>query len=283
LHSLINNSFDNHLKMIFMRRLFGILSVIIIILSGSSCGNVKNLQYVQGAFDTARLSKVNFVEPVIQKGDLLAISVLSDDATATAVATGQPIAATTNEISSATAPTGNKAVNNSFLVNQDGAIRLYKLGFIRAEGKTRRQLADTLANLYIKADLLKNPYIDVQFLNFKITLIGEVGKPGTYTIPTDKISIFEALGLAGDISVYGKRNNVLVVREANGVRQFAQLDLSKPEVFASPYYYLQQNDMVIVDVAKNKASVNDQIAIRNITIGASILSTIAIFINVFRR
>jgi polysaccharide export outer membrane protein len=114
-------------------------------------------------------------------------------------------------------------------------------------------------------------------------LIGEVGKPGTYTIPTDKVSIFDALGLAGDITVFGKRNNVMIVREANGSRQFAQLDLSKPEIFASPYYYLQQNDMVIVDVAKNKAAVNDQITVRNITIAASILSTIAIFINVFRR
>ncbi len=271
--------------MIFMQRLSGILLVAFVIVLGSSCGNVKNLQYVQGAFDTARLSKVQFAEPVIQRGDLLGITLYSDDATATAAvmapASNTNVGTDVSAVGSTNAATASVATG--FLVGQEGNIRLYKLGMVRAEGLTRKQFADTLARLYVQQNLLINPYVEIQFLNFKVTLIGEVAKPGTYTIPTDKISIFEAIGLAGDITVFGKRNNVMVVREANGTRQFAQLDLSKPEVFASPYYYLQQNDMVIVDVGKNKASVNDQATVRNITVAASILATIAIFINVFRR
>jgi polysaccharide export outer membrane protein len=277
--------------MIFMQRLSGILLVILVIVLGSSCGNVKNLQYVQGAFDTARLSKVQFAEPIIQRGDLLGITLFSDDAAATAAVMAQPlnvnvgVANTTNSSSNNAASNNASAASTSagFLVDQQGNIRLYKLGVIHAEGKTKRQLADSMAILYVQKNLLQNPQVEIQFLNYRVTLIGEVMKPGTYIIPTDKISIFEALGLAGDITVFGKRNNVLVVREKNGVREFAQLDLSKPEVFTSSYYYLQQNDMVIVDVAKNKGTVNDQATVRNITIAASILSTIAIFINVFRR
>jgi polysaccharide export outer membrane protein len=268
-----------------MQRLFGILSVIIIV--GSSCGSVKNLQYVQGGFDTARLSKVQFTEPVIQRGDLLGISVFSDSKKATAEVVDQipavsvlPSDSKSSILSSATAPTASSSPG--FLVSQTGDIQLYKLGIIHVEGMSKKQLADTLAQRYVTLDLLKNPYIEIRYLNYKITLLGEVTRPGTYSFPTEKISVFEAIGLAGDITVYGKRNNVMVIREANGIRQFAQLDLSKPEVFGSPYYYLQQNDMIIVDVAKNKAAINDQNTVRNITVAASILATIAIFINIFK-
>ncbi|WP_315819832.1 polysaccharide biosynthesis/export family protein [Paraflavitalea speifideaquila] len=218
----------------------------------------KNLQYVQGAFDTARLSKIQFAEPVIQRGDLLGITLFSDDAAATAAVMAQPlnvnvgVANTTNSSGNSSTSTNAPASSTSagFLVDQQGNIRLYKLGTIHAEGKTKRQLADSMAALYVQKNLLLNPHVEIQFLNYRVTLIGEVTKPGTYIIPTDKISIFEALGLAGDITVFGKRNNVLVVREKNGVLEFGQLDLSKPEVFTSSYFYLQQNDMVIVDVAK---------------------------------
>jgi polysaccharide biosynthesis/export protein len=267
-----------------MQRLPGILLVIVIIIFGSSCGNVKNLQYVQGAFDTAKLSKIQFADPVIQTGDLLGITLYSDDAKATAAVMAQLVTLDVGGVDSKTGNSESAATKTitGYLVSEAGYIQLYKVGSIRAAGMTKRQLADSLANRYVVLDLLKNPYVEVRFLNYKVTLIGEVNRPGTYSFPTEKISIFEAIGLAGDITVYGKRNNVKIVREVNGVRQFAELDLSKPEVFASPYYYLQQNDMVIVDVAKNKAAVNDQATIRNITLATSILATIAIFINIFK-
>lgn len=238
-----------------------------------------------GDFDTAKLSKVQFTDPVIQTGDLLGITLYSDDAKATAAVMAQPVTidATEKDKSAASSSAIPAAgVGNGYLVNQDGFIQLYKIGSIRAAGMTKKQLADSLAQRYVTLDLLKNPYVEVRFLNYKVTLVGEVNRPGTYNFPTEKINIFEAISLAGDITVYGKRNNVLVVREVNGARQFAELDLSKPDVFASPYYYLQQNDMVIVDVAKNKAAVNDQATIRNITLATSILATIAIFINIFK-
>jgi polysaccharide export outer membrane protein len=239
-----------------------------------SCGNVKNLQYLQGAFDTAKLSKVQIPEAKIQKGDVLSITVYSDDPAATAAVTAQG-AAIANTTGSTTPP--------GYIVDQRGNIQLFKLGVIPVEGKTQKQLRDTLASLYIRDSLLRNPYVEVTFLNFRVTLLGEVNRPGSYSTPTDKISAFDAIALAGDVTAYGRKDNVLVVRETGGVRQFGSLDLRNPDVFLSPYYYLQQNDMIIVDVNKNKGTVNDQIFLRNVSIATTVISTLAVIYSVLRR
>jgi polysaccharide biosynthesis/export protein len=269
-----------------MQRLAQIAFLLYIIASCTSCEGIKNLQYVQGTFDTARLSKIAIPEATVQKGDLLSITVYSDDPLSTAAIVQQqqaptPIASSTTGINAAS----NMGVNTTpgYQVDQQGNLHLYKLGSIPVVGMTKKRLADTLAFLYNRDSLLQNPYVDVRFLNYKVTLVGEVNQPGTYTIPTDNINIFEAIGLAGDITTYGRRDNLLVIREVQGVREFGKVDMSKPDVFASPYYYLKQNDIIIVDVFKNKAVANDQVTVRNITVAASILSTIAIFLNIFRR
>jgi polysaccharide export outer membrane protein len=260
-----------------------IIALFIIVLT-SSCGNVKNLQYLQGSFDTAQLSKIKVPEPLVQKGDLLGITVYSDDPLATAAVTRQVGGASSLALSVGSNATSSlNSAATGYLVNQQGDLQLYKLGLIHVEGLTKDQLADTLEYFYAKQDLLKNPYVEVRFLNYKITVIGEVSRPGPYTIPTDKISAFEAIGLAGDITVYGRRDNLLVVREVNGVRRFGRLNLRDPNVFLSPYYYLQQNDMVIVDVNKNKSLVNNQATYQTISIGASLISIAAVIISLIRR
>lgn len=264
------------------------IAIIIIVLS-SSCRNVKNLQYLQGTFDTTRLSKIEVQEPLIQKGDLLGITVYSDDPAATAAVTnpstnsGTATLASAGTIATSGLATSGAAAVQGFIVNQTGEIQLYKLGTIPANGKTKKQLADTLALLYSNMGLLKNPYVEIRFLNFKVTIIGEVNSPGSYSIPTDKISAFEAVGLAGDITVYGKRDNLLVVREVNGNRTFGRLNLKDPNVFLSPYYYLQQNDMVIVDVYKNKSAVNNQGMFQTISVVSTFVSIAAVLYTIFRR
>lgn len=269
-----------------MKYLTIVINVLIVTIITSSCGNIKNFQYLQGSFDSTRLSKVQITEPVIQKGDLLGITVYSDDPLATAAVTRQVGGISTSTLASPTEASSSSSMASAasgYLVDQRGYLQLYKLQPIKVEGLTKYQLADTLAYFYTKQDLLKNPYVEVRYLNYKITVIGEVSHPGPFTVPTDKISAFEAIGLAGDITVTGRRDNVLVVREINGVRTFGHLNLQDPTVFLSPYYYLQQNDMVVVDVAKNKASVNNQSTLQYISLGASLLSIAAVFITLFRR
>ena len=283
LYFLKNNSFRSHHRLSFLGVIITVLFFSNLI---SSCGNVKNFQYLQGSFDTTRLSKVHIPEPVIQKGDLLNISVYSDDALATAAVTNPTTNSTASisSISSAGAGSGTgNAFQPGFLVTQHGEIQVYKLGLIKAEGKTKQQLADTLTLLYTNQGLLKNPFVEVRFLNYKVTVIGEVSKPGQYSVPVDKVNAFEIIGMAGDITSFGRRDNVVVIRETNGIRQFGRLNLRDPNVFLSPYYYLQQNDMVIVDVTKNKAAANDQSTLRNISIATSVLSLAAVIITIFRR
>lgn len=265
-----------------------IISLFIVVIT-SSCGNVKNLQYLQGSFDTARLEKVQVPEPIIQKGDLLGITVYSDDPLATAAVTNPLANIATSSVSNTGGANGSSGTTSGastlqgFVVSQLGEIQLYKLGTIAAEGKTKKQLSDTLALMYANLGLLKNPYVEVRFLNYKISVIGEVQKPGTFSIPTDKLSAFEAIGLAGDITIYGRRDNVLVVREINGERQFGRLNLQDPNVFLSPYYYLQQNDMVVVDVGKNKSVMNNQSTFQTISLGATLISITAVLISIFSR
>lgn len=266
-----------------------IISLFIVVLA-PSCRNIKNLQYLQGSFDSSRLRNVQIPEPVIQKGDVLSITVYSDDPLATAAVTNPLVNTAANSLASmsgggsgsGTSPTGASTATG-FIVNQTGDIQLYKLGAIPVDGKTKKQVGDTLALLYSNLGLLKNPYVEVRFMSYKVTVIGEVTRPGSYSVPTDKLNAFEAIGLAGDITVYGKRDNVLVVRETNGVRTFGQLNLQDPNVFLSPYYYLQQNDLVVVDVGKNKSAVNNQTTFQYITIGASLISIAAVFISLFRN
>ena len=242
----------------------------------SSCGNVKNLQYLQGPLDTAKLRNYEIPEARIQKGDLLGITVYSEDPAATAAVINQA-----PTMSSATPTTGGSTPSPGYLVDQRGNIQLFKLGILPVEGKTQKELSDTLATLYVQDSLLRNPYVEVRFLNFKVTLLGEVSNPGAYSTPTDKVSVLDAIALAGDITATGRKDNVLVIREIEGVRQFGRLDLGKTDVFLSPYYFLKQNDLVVVDVGKNKSAVNDQIFLRNISIATTLISTLILIYSVF--
>jgi polysaccharide export outer membrane protein len=135
----------------------------------------------------------------------------------------------------------------------------------------------------LKDTLLNNPYYSIRFLNYRFTMLGEVTRPGVFNIPGERISLLDALGLAGDLTFFGRRDNVLIVRENNGKREFARLDLTKPEILVSPYFYLQQSDVVIVEPTKKKIATNDQVTARNVSIAASIVSTIAVVYSILKK
>jgi polysaccharide export outer membrane protein len=113
--------------------------------------------------------------------------------------------------------------------------------------------------------------------------LGEVGHPGILSIPGEHINLLEAIAVAGDISLYGRRDNVLIIRENNGQREWARLDLTKPEIMASPYFYLQPNDLVYVEATKKKVADNDQSTLRTISITTSIVSLFVLLYTVFKK
>lgn len=141
----------------------------------------------------------------------------------------------------------------SYLVNAQGDIDFPILGKIRVEGMTRDQLSEYIKNRLISEDLIKDPIVTVQFLNFKVSVMGEVLRPGSFNMNSDRITLLEALSMAGDLTIYGRRDRVAVIREENGERTVLYHDLRNSDIFNSPCYYLQQNDIVYVEPNKAKA------------------------------
>jgi polysaccharide biosynthesis/export protein len=248
-----------------------------------ACGGVKqakkDLLYLQqGALDSLPNLTVPNKETQIQKDDILSILVYSDNPEATLIY-NQPVASA----KTATGDPVSMSKTSGYLVDARGNIRMQGLGSIHVEGMTRNALIDSLANRLTV--FLTNPYLDIRFINTRITVLGEVMKPGVMTLPNEKVSIFEVIGMAGDITIYGKKDNILVIREHNGKREFGRLDLRKSDVFQSPYFYLQQNDMVIVEPNSKKPTATEQDNLRKLTMVtsfATLVSTFAILVTLFK-
>jgi polysaccharide biosynthesis/export protein len=268
----------------------------------SSCGNTRQLTYMQGQFDTTKLSKIQVNDPLIQKGDLLSIIIYSDNPGATALYNqavitapsssssgggGGQSGANTNAGGGTGSTTGaqqglSSPTTPGYLVDDEGNIQMQGLGVLHVDGMTKGQVK-TLLDSKLKDTILTNPYYTIRFLNYKFTMLGEVTRPGIFNIPGERISILEALGLSGDITFYGRRDNVLIIRENNGTREFKRLDLTKPEIMASPYFYLQQGDVVYVEPTRKKIAASDQATTRNVSIALSVISTLAILYSIFRN
>jgi polysaccharide export outer membrane protein len=142
--------------------------------------------------------------------------------------------------------TGGQQSLLNYTVNKDGDIDFPVLGKLHVEGLTRNQLEQLVKEKIISEGYIKAPIVTVQFMNFRVTVNGEVASPGVYKIENDHITLFDALSMAGDLTIYGQRDNVKVVRENNGERAVYEVDLRAANVFDSPVYYLQQNDIIYV-------------------------------------
>lgn len=214
-----------------------------------SC-SAKKITYFQD-IDTNQhqVIDVNY-EAVIKKDDLLGIVVSSPDAAATLPFNLPTVAfqSGSNQLTSAQSLQG-------YLVDTKGDIDFPVVGSIHVEGLSRQQLVDTLKSKL--NSYLNDPIVTVKYLNYKVTVLGEVSRPGSFTIPNERITILEALGLSGDMTVYGRRHNVLVIREENGQQTHYRVNMNSKELFSSPVYYLQQNDVVYVEPNRAKATGGD--------------------------
>jgi polysaccharide export outer membrane protein len=266
-----------------------------------SCANTRNLTYMQGSFDTAQLSELKIPEARVRPGDLLSIIFYSDNPEATAIFNQSLIVVNNSSSSSASgggsagtggagggtgstagAIGGGSPTTPGYLVDEDGDIQFQPpLGLLHVEGLSRDSLK-ILLDSKLKP-YLKNPYYTIRFMNYRFTMLGEVSHPGVFSIPGEHVSLLDAIALAGDLTLYGRRDNILVIREYDGKREQARLDLTKPNVMLSPYYYLQQNDVVYIEATRKKVSANDQSTIKTVSIAATIVSTIAIVISLLRN
>lgn len=265
--------------------------ICLLVASLTSCTNTRRLQYMQGSFDTAALSQYSIPEAVIQQNDLLSIVVYSDNPLATAIynqplggsgGSGTTATGTSSESGASGGGSASPGISSGgYLVDGEGNIQFQGIGVLHVEGLTKKGLK-ALLDSSLKT-YLQNPYYSIRFLNYKITVIGDVAHPAIFSIPAERVNLLEALGLAGDLNITARRDNVLIIREQNGKREYGRIDLTRPDIFTSPFYQLKQNDVVYVDLTRNKAVAADQTTVRNIGIATSIISTIAIVLTVLRR
>ena len=213
------------------------LTLLLVICLLSSCATKKEIVYFQDAENlTDKINEQTF-EPIIESNDILYVSISSMNE-----AVLLPFKRSTGLESNAS---NSNAGLQGYLVNVDGDIRFPVIGNVSVVGKTRGQVeADLKLEL---SEFITDVVVDVRIMNFKITVIGEVNNPGVYNIPDERVTLPQALGLAGDLSEDGKRENILVIREINGQQQVSRIDLTKTDFFSSPYYFLKQNDVVYVE------------------------------------
>jgi len=215
-----------------------------------SCKPAKELVYYQNIDGLASKDQANSYEIKIQPDDLLLIIVSADD----------PESAMPFNLTTASVPTtsglntfarGQESLQ-TYLVDASGFIDFPVLGKLKVGGLSRSELMHLLEDKIAK--YIKNPIINIRLTNFKVSVQGEVTNPGTFSVNSDRVTLIEAISMAKDLTIYGKRDNVLVIREVNGVKSYNRVDLTKADFINSPYYYLAQNDVVYVE--PNKVRIN---------------------------
>lgn len=234
-----------------------------------SCTPKKKMIYFQGEMGQVEANK-NY-NPVFRSDDLLSITVTGLDQE-----TVKPFnLPTINAMIGSGGYSQGTPTPPGYLVDIDGNIDFPVIGKIKVAGMTRNVLVDTLKSKL--KPYLVNATVIVRILNFKVTVLGEVHNPGTFTIPNERVTLPEALGIAGDLLITAKRKNIIVVRDVEGKKTKYNIDLTSKDVFSSPVYYLNQNDVIYVE--PNRAKMNSSAI--NQTNAALILSATSILITLF--
>lgn len=229
-----------------MRHLWGLCLVMLFV----SCGNMKKATYFYEAPDSIyNSSKLENLEDTLRENDLLSISVSSVNGEAAAMFnTSNQVGASTTMVS------GVLGQASGYLVDKMGNIRFPILGEIKVAGKTKQEVRDHITKALTDQKLLLDPIVDVRLLNFRVSVLGEVLRPNVFTVPSEKISVLEALSLAGDITIYGNKERVSLIREVNGNKILHHLDLTSSEILSSQYFYLKSNDVIYVEPRPSKAA-----------------------------
>lgn len=211
----------------------------------TSCNTSKKIVYFENVKDTVFYTSHGEINFTIKPNDILSITISSANEEASMAFNPH----LKNSIRSTTA-SGTTSELGGYLVNSEGTISLPFLGKLKVAGLSKEQLKDNITNMILSKKLLVDPLVEIRYLNYEVTVLGEVARPTVIPVLNEKISLLKAIGLAGDMTIYGLRENVLLVREEGGKKITRHINLNSSNFFESPYYYLQPNDVVYV--APNK-------------------------------
>ena len=245
----------------------------------TSCVSRKDITYFQAVSaenDSDQAAVAEKYIATIEQGDILQIIVSSLSPEASAMFNPYALA----QIPVIQSQTNNLPPANGYLVDEEGNIMLPLVGKVMIEGLSTSKATTLITQKLDK--FLQQPTASVRILNYNISVMGEVNRPSVYTIPNERITLPEALSLAGDLTIFGKRNNIMVIRENNGKRDFVRVDLTKRDFFSSPYYHLHSKDVVYVEPTKGKVTSTDR-TIQLAPIVISGLSLVAVLVTTILR
>ena len=219
------------------------LALIVIALLSSSCVPSKDILYLQGSQNSENNSS-NY-EPLIQKDDLLFINISSSQAEAVAPFN---LDSQSKDITSSTSGFSNQ--KQTYLVDNNGNIEFPIIGTLNAAGYSVNEFRDFLKNKL--KNFVSDAVINIRIVNFKVTVTGEVGQPGVVSTNSQRFTLFDAIAMSGDLTLYGRRDNILIVRDFQGIKTYNRVDITKADFVNSPFYYLDQNDLIYVEPKKTK-------------------------------
>ena len=238
-----------------------------------SCKPQQSLpDYLQQVNDTTGKGIVKIADLKIQKGDILSVQINS-------LSTKPEADAIFN------LPAAEGSAVSGYLVDMQGNIEYHRLGAIHAEGLTKLELAAEIKKrLTVPVELLANPTVIIRFTNFRVNILGEVARTGQITVPGERLTILEAITLAGGVTEYGKKNDIKIIREVNGQRETGYIDLTSKDIFDSPYYNLAQNDLILVSPSKQRVKEMDQQkAFQKVSFALGIVMAVATLTNLLIR
>ncbi|RKO68853.1 hypothetical protein D7322_24915 [Sphingobacterium puteale] len=250
-----------------------LLYLLLTLFSLQSCSVKKTVYFNDLPADSIRLLRAStaFTDPTIQQDDILNITVQTSDPASAAISNqATPVQAVG---ASSASNVGNQLISG-YLVDKNGYINITLLGDIYVKGLTTFQAREKITNLAKK--YYNDPNVLVRFANFKVTILGEVTRPATYSLPNEKVTILDAMGLAGDMTIYGRRDNVLLARDHDGQKELVRLNLNDSKLFSSPYFYLKQNDVIYVEPGKGKAAMNNASRTQTFALVGSFLSLLVV-------
>ncbi|MDR1653561.1 MAG: polysaccharide biosynthesis/export family protein [Prevotellaceae bacterium] len=264
-----------------MKRLYPFFLIAIAVFSG--CTSQRKIAYFNdlSAKDTTSINRIFHSAPVatICKGDILAITVSTLDTDA-ALPFNLPYV---GYMSPGSSQLNNVQTIQSYIVDNEGNITMPILGKVNLLNRNRNEAIEVISEKL--QPYLKEATVTLRFQNFKVNVLGEVQRPGQYTINNERISILDALALAGDMTIYGQRNNLLVIRDNNGKLDFTRINMNEDALFRSPYFYLQQNDVIYVEPNSTKtiSSQNIGLYLQTISTVAALASAVTTIILVGRQ
>lgn len=242
-------------------------------LATTSC-RVERIAMLKDISDTTKVTYVplsSTAAPVVKVDDILNIVIQTLDPTANQILNQGNLPMNSGAISTS----GNQqSVVSGYLVGKDGSIRMPYVGNVYVKGYTTSQLRDTITSKI--AFYFKDPVVTVRFANFKVSVLGEVNNPSSFLIPNEKPTLIDAIGMAGDLTIYGRRDNIMLIRDNEGQKEITRINLDSSKSISSPYFYLRPNDVLYVEASASKVQSTDAYRNRNFAIIAAALGFLTV-------